>query len=311
MARLDSFFSTHIDSIKKQESGAAIQSDISIKFIINMIQIDTASGPALPEVAPKNIRKLADVRSRDESPIVSSTHFLTESSTGTVFDLKKNAVIVCSTRPYRIIPARPNNPKPRPNNDIRYVAMQVLLLLTIYATSTVSTPVDYPIKIDLPVYKEPGYQATSDVHLAAPLLPENHPGVDTVSNKVGPLSHKYDAAKSLLDYKTKLGYGTKVEGALLESEGFGSKALTTKENVQHVAAGFLQPKPIVDTIREEEKYGNDGDKFYSAGRAIVGGAEGFANFINSLLGVPGTIFNSITRAASEKLNNLGGKIVGL
>lgn len=48
---------------------------------------------------------------------------------------------------------------------------------------------------------------------------------------------------------------------------------------------MFQPKPIVDTISEEEKYGNSGDKFYSAGKAIVGGAEGISNLVNSALEV--------------------------
>lgn len=47
----------------------------------------------------------------------------------------------------------------------------------------------------------------------------------------------------------------------------------------------FQPKPIVDTIQEEEKYGNTGDKFYAAGRAIVGGASGVSNLVNSVLEV--------------------------
>lgn len=59
---------------------------------------------------------------------------------------------------------------------------------------------------------------------------------------------------------------------------------------------MLQPKPIVDTIREDEKYGNNGDKFYSAGRAIVGGATGVSNFVNSILEV-----SLITSIATIKL----------
>lgn len=47
----------------------------------------------------------------------------------------------------------------------------------------------------------------------------------------------------------------------------------------------FQPKPIVDTISESEKYGNTGDKFYTAGKSIVGGAEGISNFVNSALEV--------------------------
>lgn len=41
----------------------------------------------------------------------------------------------------------------------------------------------------------------------------------------------------------------------------------------------------MDTIREEEKYGNTGDKFYGTGRSIVGGAEGISNLVNSLIAV--------------------------
>lgn len=48
---------------------------------------------------------------------------------------------------------------------------------------------------------------------------------------------------------------------------------------------ILQPRPIVDTIQEHEKYGNTGDKFYPIGRAIVNGYEGFSNLLNKLLDV--------------------------
>lgn len=48
---------------------------------------------------------------------------------------------------------------------------------------------------------------------------------------------------------------------------------------------LFQPKPIVDTIQEHEKYGNNGDKFYPIGRAIVNGYEGFANILNKILDV--------------------------
>lgn len=46
-----------------------------------------------------------------------------------------------------------------------------------------------------------------------------------------------------------------------------------------------QPKPLVDTIQEHEKYGNEGDKFLPVGRAIVNGYEGFSNFLNRLIDV--------------------------
>lgn len=57
-----------------------------------------------------------------------------------------------------------------------------------------------------------------------------------------------------------------------------------EKSIKHQNFCF-QPKPIVDTISEEEKYGNTGDKFYGAGRALVGGAEGVSNLVNSVLEV--------------------------
>lgn len=48
---------------------------------------------------------------------------------------------------------------------------------------------------------------------------------------------------------------------------------------------FFKPTPLVDSIREEEKYGNDGDKFIGIGRALVSGFEGFSNFLNAIVDV--------------------------
>lgn len=42
---------------------------------------------------------------------------------------------------------------------------------------------------------------------------------------------------------------------------------------------------MVDTIREEEKYGNTGDKFDRLGRSVVSGVETVANVINSAINV--------------------------
>lgn len=45
----------------------------------------------------------------------------------------------------------------------------------------------------------------------------------------------------------------------------------------------FQAEPIVDTIQEHEKYGNDGDRPFD--RAFVNGLEVFSNFINKLIDV--------------------------
>ncbi|CAK1588226.1 unnamed protein product [Parnassius mnemosyne] len=205
--------------------------------------------------------------------------------------------------------------------------ISTLNLLLVFGVGSLAAPADDPVRIDLPVYEQP--QGSSYVQLAEPLEKENHPQPKIVkdnsiaNNLVSGQLH----TSNLLDNKLASGsppigsvnYGgglfsapvTTLEGALLEREGLGSKTLSVKENVQGIVAGLFQPKPIVDTIKEEEKYGNSGDKFYSAGRAIVSGAEGVSNIFNSVLEIPGSIIKKITRAATEKLNNLGGKLIGL
>ncbi|KAF9804805.1 hypothetical protein SFRURICE_007708, partial [Spodoptera frugiperda] len=189
----------------------------------------------------------------------------------------------------------------------------VLLLVEV----CVSAPADDPIRIDLPVYDQP--QAGSDVLQSQPLDPENYPGGDK-NNGGNFVTYKVQAAQNLLENtlnaKANVHQGglfaapvSTLETAIQETEGFGSKKLSIKENIQGAVAGIFQPQPIVDTIREEEKYGNSGDKFYSAGKAIVGGAEGLSNFVNSVLEVPSTVFKQIARVATEQLNNLGGKLI--
>lgn len=59
------------------------------------------------------------------------------------------------------------------------------------------------------------------------------------------------------------------------------------KNVSHI-----QAKPIVDTIEEHEKYGNDGDKFFGAGRAIINTFENISNVVNKLIDVSFRYFNS-------------------
>ncbi|CAB3225245.1 unnamed protein product [Arctia plantaginis] len=199
-------------------------------------------------------------------------------------------------------------------NAVRFYKMKLETTVALLIMSTCfGAPVDDPIRIDLPIYDEP--QEKSNILSAYPLQPENYPGGDPLnSNQVtggNLVSPKLQNSNYIHNSGIFAAPVTVRENALQETEGYGSKALSFKDGIQEAYAGIFQPKPIVDTIRESEKYGNTGDKFYTAGRAIVGGAEGFANFVNSVLEIPGKVFKSITRSATEKLNNLGGKLSGL
>ncbi|XP_065212813.1 uncharacterized protein LOC135840295 [Planococcus citri] len=81
--------------------------------------------------------------------------------------------------------------------------------------------------------------------------------------------------------------------------------------LQSTLINVLKPVPVVDTIRPEEKYGNKGDKFERIGRGVVSGVEAISNVISSALTFPMEAVKKLSRSATEALNNLGGKLVGL
>ncbi|XP_025420457.1 uncharacterized protein LOC112690627 isoform X1 [Sipha flava] len=81
--------------------------------------------------------------------------------------------------------------------------------------------------------------------------------------------------------------------------------------VQNKLLNFLKPLPVVDVTKEEEKYGNDGDKFNRFGRGLVGGVETLSSRLTSVLSFPVDTAKKLSRSATEMLNNLGGRLIGL
>uniref|UniRef100_A0A1B0DJS6 Uncharacterized protein n=1 Tax=Phlebotomus papatasi TaxID=29031 RepID=A0A1B0DJS6_PHLPP len=96
-----------------------------------------------------------------------------------------------------------------------------------------------------------------------------------------------------------------------EYEGLPSKGLSIYDNLHAKFGSLTNAQPIVDSIREEDKYGNTGDKFYPVGRKVVDGFESFSNIINKFFEVPREITRQISRGITDKLNSVGAKIVGL
>lgn len=75
------------------------------------------------------------------------------------------------------------------------------------------------------------------------------------------------------------------ESSRSEEEGFNSKVLTHYEKSQDFIAKFISAEPIVDNIKEEDKYGNSGDKFLPIGKFLVDGFEAFSNLLNKFIDV--------------------------
>ncbi|XP_058804349.1 uncharacterized protein LOC131671721 [Phymastichus coffea] len=81
--------------------------------------------------------------------------------------------------------------------------------------------------------------------------------------------------------------------------------------ISSLLENVFKPQPIVDKITEEEKYGNNGDKFIGLGRALVNGFEGLSNFINGIVDFPVKAAKNTSRSITEALNQIGSKLVGL
>ncbi|XP_033210773.1 uncharacterized protein LOC117168922 isoform X2 [Belonocnema kinseyi] len=102
------------------------------------------------------------------------------------------------------------------------------------------------------------------------------------------------------------------ESAKLEYESAQSFLEKPKENpLREFLEKLSRPTPIVDGIREEQKYGNNGDKFIGIGRALVNGFEGLSNFVNVVIDLPMKAAKQTSRGLTEALNRVGARIVGL
>ncbi|XP_015593236.1 uncharacterized protein LOC107266839 [Cephus cinctus] len=102
------------------------------------------------------------------------------------------------------------------------------------------------------------------------------------------------------------------ETVRLESEAGQAFFERNKESpVETILGNILRPTPLVDGIREEEKYGNSGDKFSGIGRALVNGFEGISNFLNSVVDLPIDAAKKTSRGVTEALNQIGARLIGL
>nr|XP_033187811.1 uncharacterized protein LOC117155677 [Bombus vancouverensis nearcticus] len=102
------------------------------------------------------------------------------------------------------------------------------------------------------------------------------------------------------------------ETVRLENEtvqGFLEKPIP--KPIANVLESFLNPTPLVDGIKEEEKYGNSGDKFIGIGRTLVDGFEKFSNFLNGVVDFPRKTVKTSTQEITDFLNKIGARLVGL
>ncbi|KAL9880760.1 uncharacterized protein ACN427_011484 [Glossina fuscipes fuscipes] len=101
------------------------------------------------------------------------------------------------------------------------------------------------------------------------------------------------------------------ESVKFETEDIVSKVLSIYDGAQKKLIDNSERLPVLDTIKENEKYGNNGDKFDGISRTIVNGYEAFSNFLNTLIEKPKEIVRSVSKGITTQLDVIGGKLIGL
>ncbi|CAO1381850.1 unnamed protein product [Diamesa tonsa] len=96
-----------------------------------------------------------------------------------------------------------------------------------------------------------------------------------------------------------------------EVEGIPSAVLSKYDGLQQKTADFFKPKPVLDGIREEDKYGNTGDQFQFLNNLVVRSFEAISNVVNKIIDAPGKTLQKVLGKAVDVGNNIGGKVVGL
>uniref|UniRef100_A0A1A9WAY4 Uncharacterized protein n=1 Tax=Glossina brevipalpis TaxID=37001 RepID=A0A1A9WAY4_9MUSC len=101
------------------------------------------------------------------------------------------------------------------------------------------------------------------------------------------------------------------ESVKFEIEDLSSKVLNIYDGAQKKLNDNSERLPILDTIKESDKYGNNGDKFDGISRSIINGYEAFSNFLNTLIEKPKEIVRSVSKGITTQLDVIGGKLIGL
>ncbi|XP_025269344.1 uncharacterized protein LOC112639484 isoform X1 [Camponotus floridanus] len=83
------------------------------------------------------------------------------------------------------------------------------------------------------------------------------------------------------------------------------------DNIRQILNNIVTPTPIVDGIKEEEKYGNTGDKFIGLGNMIVKGFVNLTNSLSTIVNIPYNAAKQTSRAVSQILDQLGKRLIGL
>ncbi|XP_066252345.1 uncharacterized protein [Euwallacea similis] len=154
----------------------------------------------------------------------------------------------------------------------------------------------------------------------------SHPAGYEVGSNVDPILTPFSQIGDAIDSKINQAINAKAiqfvspfpdtgrKSPILESpakESLPIQADIKYAKLQQFVADVLNPKPIVDTIEEYEKYGNDAGNRRAVSTKVVNAFEGFSNVLNAVIDTPSRAAKTVGRQITKSLNQLGGKLVGL
>ncbi|XP_052861091.1 uncharacterized protein LOC128268115 [Anopheles cruzii] len=101
------------------------------------------------------------------------------------------------------------------------------------------------------------------------------------------------------------------DNARKEVDNFPSNVYSKYDWLQRKVKSLFDTEPLIDNIRESDKYGNTGDQFYFITKPLVETTAKVNMFINSVIAAPKKLLEGFKKQANDKLNDVGGALVGL
>ncbi|XP_076760964.1 uncharacterized protein LOC143429313 [Xylocopa sonorina] len=104
--------------------------------------------------------------------------------------------------------------------------------------------------------------------------------------------------------------GTRETARLLTQSGQAILEKPISKPITGILESILRPVPVVDNIREEERYGNTDGRVKGLSTALVNGYEEFTNFLNSFIEFPRSAAQRKSQGLTDILSRVGERLIG-
>lgn len=177
---------------------------------------------------------------------------------------------------------------------MQYLCALLLLLVTFIEAKPAYSYAEKVERGESPVEDHSVHlEAVANAYRQTDHIYNNYPNADTLQKQ-----------SAVTEYKG-------IEYAVKEVEHPDSAIQTFYENKHRDYNNNAGRAPIIDRIKESDKFGNTGDQFLPLTRGIVNGFEFIANIINKSISGLQNAGTQTIKLTNEQLDQVGAKIVGL